>query len=157
MHAPLIQRRHIGASSYFRQHPFQLMNRTAEKKTNPEPGILDASVEPEYYFKTSTGVTGGGRSAATGVAKVSPIVVIEDVMEDEEWQSCLVTETAESSPAVLGAEDVVNTPLKRMSTPIETPADLESSFLWGSKLDEGSKTSKNLLPTRVLRPRPKME
>ncbi|VDP91475.1 unnamed protein product [Echinostoma caproni] len=31
----------------------KLVNQTAEKKTNPEPGILGASLEPECYFKTS--------------------------------------------------------------------------------------------------------
>ncbi|VDP81358.1 unnamed protein product [Echinostoma caproni] len=53
MHALLTQRHHIGASSHFRQYPFQRMNRTAEKKTNPDPEILGASLEPEYYFKTT--------------------------------------------------------------------------------------------------------
>ncbi|VDP96057.1 unnamed protein product [Echinostoma caproni] len=51
MHAT--QRHHIGASTLFRQYPFQLVFRTAEKETNPEPGILGSSLEPQYYFKTS--------------------------------------------------------------------------------------------------------
>ena len=92
----------------------------------------------------------------TAHCRMSPVVIIEDVLEDEEWKSCIQVEPQQDGHRVmLGVnpkENATNpTPLRQTSTPARAESKL--GFTIESILGTPADVPKNGLSPRVLRPR----
>ena len=92
-----------------------------------------------------------------GLCRMSPVVIIEDVLEDEEWKSCIQVEPQHEKCVMLDVNPNVNaanpTPLRQASTPARAEPIL--GFSIESILGTPADVPKNGLSPRVLRPRNK--
>ena len=93
-----------------------------------------------------------------GLNRNSPVVIIEDVLEDETWTSCIqpsneIREICVLEGAKAGKTIIQHTPLRLSSTPTNKESKL--GFSIDSLLGLNEQSQKNSPPPRVLRPRAK--